>query len=206
MTITNGLITTAQFASYLGVGVPNDPARITQWEDAITVASRWCEQHTGRQFHSSGASPSARYFDPAGLVVHIDDCRSISSVAVDSGDDGNYATTVTNYQALPVGGRVAVLGEVPYTALRALSTTTWVYCNDRLGSVKVTGLWGWTAVPDAVERACAILAQDLIRDPESQFGGLAVAGDGIVLGARIPARVTGLLADYVRAERTVGVA
>lgn len=206
MTITNGLLTAAEYGAYTGVQIPNDPVRSGQWDDAITVASRWVEKYCGRQFHDSGAGTSARYFDPVGMVVHIDDCQSITAVAVDTGDDGNYATTTTDYQALPVGGRDALLGSVPYTALRALSSTTWVYDNDRLGSVKVTGLWGWTAVPDDVKRACAILTQDLLRDPESAFGGLAIAGEGVVLGARIPARVTGLLAAYVRIERTLGIA
>lgn len=206
MTITNGIITAADLAAYLGVGIPNDPVRSGQWDDAVTSASRWIERYTGRQFHDSGAVASARYFDPHGLVVVIDDCRSITSVAVDTGDDGTYATTTTNYQPLPVGGRDALLGETPYTGLRALSDTTWAYDNTRLGSVRVTGLWGWSAAPDDVQRACAILAQDLLRDPESAFGGLAIAAEGVVLGARIPARVTGLLAAWRRMERMAGLA
>lgn len=207
MTITNGLITAADLAAYLGVNQPNDPVRSAQWDDAITSASRWIERYTGRQFHSSGTSPSARYFDAIDYrTVHIDDCRSITSVAVDTGDDGTHATTVTDYQALPVGGRDPLLGEVPYTSLRALSYDVWEHHNDRLGSVKVTGLWGWASVPDDVQRACAILTQDLLRDPESAFGGLAIAADGVVLGARIPARVTGILAPWRRMDRVAGLA
>lgn len=206
MTITNGLITAAEFAAYLGVNQPIDPTRSGQWDDAITVASRWVEKYCGRQFHDSGAVDSARYFDPMGLIVRIDDCRSITSVAVDAGDDGTHNTIVTDYQALPPYGRDPRLGAVPYTELKALSWTVWEYENDRLGSVKVTGLWGWSAVPDDVQRATAILAQDLLRDSESAFGGLAIAADGVVLGARIPARVIGLLTPYVRVERTLGIA
>lgn len=206
MTITNGLITADEFSTYTGATVPSDPSRSAQWDDAITVASRWVERYTARQFHSSGALPTARYFDALGLVVAIDDCRSITSVQTDTGDDGTHATTVTDYQALPAYGRDALLGEVPYTELRALSWLVWPLTGDRAGAVKVTGLWGWASVPDDVKRATAVLAQDLLRDPESAFGGLALAGDGVVLGARIPARVTGLLGAYVRVARTLGVA
>lgn len=206
MSITNGLISAADLSAYLGVNIPVDPVRSGQWDDAITAASRWIERYCGRQFHSSGAVATARHFDPVGRDVHIDDCRSITSVAVDTGDDGTHATTVTDYQALPVGGRDPLLGEIPYTTLRALSLSVWEYHNDRRGSVKVTGLWGFSAVPDDVQRACAILAQDLLRDPESAFGGLAIAAEGVVLGARIPARVTGILAAWRRMDRTVGLA
>lgn len=204
MSITNGLITADEYASYTGVPVPSGD-RGAQWDDAITVASRWVERYCGREFHQT--TSSARYFDSRdGVLVHIDDAISVSAIAVDSGDDGNYSTTVTAYQLLPHGGRDPLLGAVPYSAVKALSFTTWPMCNDRQGSVKVTGLWGWSTVPDDVKRATAILTQDLLRDPESNFGGLTVAGDGIVLGARIPARVIGLLAGFVRLERTVGMA
>lgn len=206
MTITNGLLTAAEYGAYTGVQIPNDPVRSGQWDDAITVASRWVEKYCGRQFHDSGAVASARYFDPTGITVHIDDCRSITSVAVDTNDDGTHATVTTDYQALPPYGHDPILGDVPYTELRALSELTWKYDLDRRGSVKVTGLWGWSSVPDEVKRATAILAQDLLRDPESQFGGLAVAAEGIVLGARIPARVIGLLGPYVRAVKILGIA
>lgn len=206
MTITNGLITRSEYTAYVGVASPADPIRSAQFDDAITVASRWVEKYCGRQFHDSGAIASARYYDPLGMVVPIDDCRSITTVQVDTGDNGLHETTTTDYQPLPAYGRDPLLGDVPYTELLALSGLTWRYDLDRRGSVKVTGLWGWSAVPDDVKRATAILTQDLLRDPESQFGGLAVAGDGIVLGARIPTRVTGLLAMYVRPGRTLGIA
>jgi hypothetical protein len=206
MTITNGLITAAEYGAYVGVTPPSDPGRSAQWDDAITVASRWVEKRCGRQFHDSGAIGSARYFDPVGKIVPIDDCRSITQVAVDTNDDGTHITVTTDYQALPPYGRDPRLGAVPYTELLGLSLTTWKYDLDRLGSVKVTGLWGWSSVPDDVKRATAILAQDLLRDPESQFGGLAVAGEGIVLGARIPARVLGLLDPWVRHDRVLGIA
>lgn len=205
MTITNGLLTAEEYSAYTGVPVQAGD-RGAQWDDAITVASRWVERYCGRQFHDSGDTPSARYFDARGAFVYIDDCRSITSVQVDDGDDGTHSTTVTNYQALPAYGRDPLLGAVPYTSLKALSVLLWPYDNDREGAIKVTGLWGWSAVPDDVKRATAILTQDLLRDPESNFGGLAIAGDGIVLGARIPARVIGLLSGFVRLERTVGLA
>jgi hypothetical protein len=210
MAITNGLITSAEYAAYAGVAVTADALRSTSWEEAIEVASRWVEKHTGRQFHETdtGASPtaSARYFDNVGDKVGITDCQSVTEIATDTADDGTYATvlTATQYQLLPVGGWDDLLGQVPYTAIKQLQSGVWP-CTARERPVKVTGLWGWTSVPDDVKRATAILAQDLLRDPESKFGGLTVATDGIVLGSRVPARTIALLEPYVRVGRAPGL-
>lgn len=210
MAITNGLITSAEYASYAGVAVATDPLRTTSWEQAITVASRWVEKHTGRQFHETDTgdtpTPSARYFDNIGDIVHITDCQSVTAIATDTGDDGNYATTLTttDYQLLPVGGWDDLLGQVPYTEIKQLSWGVWP-CTVRERPVKVTGLWGWTAVPSDVKHACALVAQDRLRDPETKVGGLTIAGDGIVLGARNSSTVLELLLPYVRVIRAPGI-
>jgi hypothetical protein len=210
MAITNGLITAAEYASYAEVTAASAGLRLTSWEDAIEVASRWVEKHTGRQFHETDTggspTPSARYFDNVGDKVHITDCQSVTEIATDNADDGTYATvlTSTQYQLLPVGGVDDLLGSVPYTAIKQLQTGVWP-TTARERPVKVTGLWGWLAVPDDVKRATAILTQDLLRDPESKFGGLTVANDGIVLGSRVPARTVALLEPYVRVTRAPGL-
>jgi len=210
MAITNGLITETEYANYAGVTVTLDGLRIDAWRNAITVASRWVEKHTGRQFHETdtGASPtpSARYFEATGDFVNITDCQSVTAVATDTADDGTYSTTLTasQYQLLPVGGWDDLLGSSPYTKIKQLSWGVWP-CTVRERPVKVTGLWGWTAVPDDVKQATALLTQDLLKDPESRFGGLTIATDGIVLGSRVPARTIALLAPYVRTIRAPGV-
>jgi len=210
LTITNGLITAAEYSAYTGAGVPSG-LRSAQWETAVEVASAWVEQHTGRQFHETdtAASPtaSARYFDSVGDKVHITDCQSVTAVATDTGDDGTYSTTLaaTDYQLLPVGGYSDSLGSVPYTALKQMSWMVWPR-TVRERPVRVTGLWGWTAVPVVVKRACAILTQDLMRDPETNFGGLVANTDtGVVLGSRVPARTLTLLEPYVRVGRGSGL-
>ena len=209
MAITNGLLTAAEYGNYVELTAPTG-TRLTAWEQAITVASRWVEKHTGRQFHETdtGGSPtaSARYFDNIGDIVDITDCQSVTEIATDTGDDGTYATvlTSTQYQLLPVGGWDDLLGSVPYTAIKQLQISVWP-TTARERPVKVTGLWGWTAAPDDVKRATCILTQDLLRDSESKFGGLTVANDGIVLGSRVPARTLALLQPYVRVGRAPGL-
>jgi len=208
MAITNGLITSAEYGAYVGKAVPSGD-RLAQWEESITVASRVVERKiTGRQFHKAAVDPdvaSARYFDPTGAFVYIDDARTVTEVAT-CDDAGTYtAVDASNYQLTPVGGRDPLLGLVPYTKIRALRYL-WPQYTAREGVVRVTGTWGWTAVPDDVKHATCIITQDLLNDPDSNFGGLAVTDDGVVLAARIPARATILLAPFGRLERTLGIA
>lgn len=210
MTITNGLITRVEYSAYTGSN-PATGARHDQWDDAITVASRWVEKHTGRQFHKTDVSESptasARYFHPVGDIVSITDCYSVTSIAVDYLDTATTYTTLTSdqYQLLPMDGRDDLLGPVPYIQIRQTQYAVWPTEYYRERPVKVTGLWGWSAVPDDVKRATAIFVQDLLRDTESNFGGLAVdIQNGIVLGSRVPARTLLLLDPYRRLSRAAG--
>lgn len=206
MAITNGLITSAEYGAYVGRAVPTGD-RLAQWEMSITVASRVVERNvTGRQFHKPNPDEaSARYFDPSGAFVYIDDARTVTEVAT-CDDAGTYtAVDASTYQLTPVGGRDPLLGLVPYTKIRALRYL-WPQYTAREGVVRVTGTWGWTAVPDDVKQATCIITQDLLNDPDSTYGGLNVTDEGVVLAARIPARALILLARFVRYERTMGMA
>lgn len=213
MSINNGLVTVADYEQFVGASAPYAGDRLAMVEDAIGTSSRWVEAHTGRQFHKSDTSGSpvatARYFDSFdGCHVYFTDAYSVTAIAGDTSDDGSYATawSASNYQLLPVGGFDPLLGAVPYTALRAFSTVTvpWASTYQREGLVRVTALWGWTSVPDPVQRATLTLAQDIVRDPEARFGGLTVTDVGI-LGRSTNPRVMQLLAPYVRVELTVGI-
>ncbi len=205
----SALITIAEYAQYTGANVPTG-LRTSQWEEAVEVASVWANQYTGRQFHKSDPDdtpvPSARYFEASGDKVNITDCYSITSVATDTADAGTYSTTVaaSSYQLLPVNGFDDLLGAVPYTAIKQLSYGVWP-CGYRERPIKVTGLWGWTAVPTNVKRAVAIVVQDLLRDPESNFGGLSVDANGVVLGSRVPTRSLTLIQPYVLVTRAPGL-
>lgn len=192
------MLTLDELIVYIGASPAVGKERM--WSDSAGVAAGWAEKHTGRQFRRS---TGARYFDPTGDLVHIDDCTTITSVEVDWAGTGTH-TPWDGYQPLPAYGHDPDLGAVPYTSLLALHRP-WPRVR-REGVVKVVGEWGWAAVPDDVKRAVAILTQDLLRDPHSSFGGLNVVDDGVVLGSRVPARTLDLLAPYERVERTVGIA
>jgi hypothetical protein len=198
VTITNGYATVADFESFAGQNVL--PARYAAVEEAIEVASRWVDDHTGREFFQTASS--ARYFDPFDTkLCWIDDAVSVSIVAVDTAEDGTYATTLagSEYQLLPPGGGSS------YTAVHAV-TTTFPTCAIRYGVIKVTAVWGWATIPVDVKRATLTLAQDIFRDNEARVGGLTVdANAGVVLSGRVPPRVASVLNAFRRMDRVGGV-
>lgn len=204
MTITRGLITSAEYAAYIGKTVPVDAGRLAQWEESIAVASRLVERKvTGRQFYPDNSE--ARYFDPSGGLVFIDDAQTVTLVEA-ANDSGTYSTIDTaSYQLAPVGARDPILGAAAYTSIRAIRYC-WQPRPIRQGTIRVTGTWGWAAVPDDVKHATCIITQDLLNDPDSTYGGLTVTDEGVVLAAKIPARAQILLTPFIRLERTLTIA
>jgi hypothetical protein len=200
VTITNGLITLADYEAFTTQAV--DAKNVGNAEGAIETASRWCEQYTAREFHSTASSD--RYFDARDRrTVIVGDCASITAVASDMGQDGSYTNAHTDYQTLPVGGYSTILGAVPISAIR-LTTTLFPIPIRRQGLVKVTATWGWASVPMPVKRACATLALDIVKDPTAAFG--AVTGDFGVLRIKSNPRTVELLHPYRRFELVGGFA
>lgn len=205
MSITDGLITLTEFQSFTTYHTTG-PDQVAQAEQSIEAASRAVERYCGRQFHPDTVS-SARVFDPADAHrVHVDDLRSVTSLKTDDDQDGVYERTWTTaqYQLLPAGGRTITLGPVPYTEIATVAGNWFLMNRWRSGLIEVTALWGWAAAPTPVKRATALMALDFLKGPETTFGAAPV-GD-FVTRIRIHPHVVQLLAPYVRAEITVGIA
>lgn len=205
MAITNGFITLDEYAQYLGYQTPIDSVKRADVEWAVEVASEAIRQFCGRWFLTETAG--ARYYDSDTRTsltkwLNIDDATAITEVAVDTTDTGVYAIlAATDYQLLPVGGRSTSLGSVPYNAIQRLGSYWPTINGNRRGRVKVTGTWGWAAVPEPIKRACAIFTQDLLRDKEAVFGGIMSTAEGITIMSRMPRRVSDLCTPYRRVER-----
>lgn len=194
MTITNGLATIDDFVDYMAATFGT--IRRVDADMCIEAASRVIEQWCAREFRST---TEARYFDsPDGVTVHTGDLQSVSALATDTADDGTYATTISasNYQLLPVGGRSPYFGSRPYNAIRLLNATTFPTCNDRAGAIKITGTWGWSAVPTEIKRACLILAQDMYRDKDSDLPSALTLTESGIVSAKMPRRVIDLCRPY----------
>jgi len=138
----------------------------------LTAVSRWIDKELGC-FFTKDAADVARDFraDRDGCTLYIDDLSVVpTTVLVDQDNDGtpevSYATT--DYLLMPVNAAKGPEPE-PYTEL--LIDTRWSprpeWEQGQL--VRITGKWGWPAIPVAIARATIHLAALLrLETPRAQ--------------------------------------
>lgn len=184
-------------------------------QSAITAASRRIDTICARSF-TVPSSATDKVFAP-GSWWHCDfvdlagqrwDLSSTTSLAVhvDTGYDGTYATTLTNntdFLLVPENG--TKYGQPwPYEGMRALSNSGATFPLQIPGyrsTVKVTGKWGWTAVPDGVIQACLILAAQIFKNRDN-VGGFQGFDAGVVRVREDPLALT-MLEPYITMSRFV---
>lgn len=151
-------------------------AKITDALDAATTA---IDNDTSRSFAPLGTveSPVARTFAAprSGYRLWLPDLVSVSSVKFDTGDDGLFATTVaaTDYELDTFHDTHAGW---PFEFMNLLSGS-WP-CGRRRRNVQITGVWGWSAVPDPINQAATLLAVRTAQRPSAAPFGLEAFSDG----------------------------
>jgi hypothetical protein len=159
----------------------------------LAAASRSIDDHCGRYFYADPAA-SARSYAICGRTLRdrsgryrllIDDVASLTDLVVEIGDGSSW-TAVTDYRVEP---RNALSARRPITSLSRLGG----WGSDE---VRVTAVWGWPAVPDAVVKATIIQAARLYRRKDSPEGVVGVAEWGTVRVSRIDPDVQALVAPY----------
>lgn len=131
-------------------------------------------------FQKDADATQVRYYTPESLYgLDVDDIVSIASVLTDPAGDGTFSytwTANTDYSAEPLN---AAADGWPYTRLTVRQNGTYTFPVGYVRSVKVTGQFGWPAVPDAIVQATTILASRLIkRARETPFAVVGVGLDG----------------------------
>jgi hypothetical protein len=193
MAITNGYATLAEVKAALRIGDSVDDSLL---EMAIESASRLIDGYTNRSFYNAGTA--TRYFvAQSDLYSPLDDAVSISSVETSSNLDGTYDVTwaTTDYQTEPLNGIVDGLSW-PINALRAIENYVFPVAYGQAG-VKVTGVWGWSAVPITVKQACIIQASRIFKRLDSPLGVLSAPDLGFIrVGSRLDPDVAQLVDPY----------
>ena len=189
MAITNGYSTLAQVKSALRITDNLDDSLL---EMAIESASRAIDSYTNRNFYNAGTA--VRYFAPNGaFTVTTDDMISLSSLETMSDTDDTFDTTwtATDYQLEPINGVVDGIRQ-PYTEIRAVGDYTFL---DLAGeaTVKVTGVWGWSAVPIQVTQACVIQSSRIYKRLDSPLGIISGELGSMRVGSRIDPDVAQLI-------------
>ena len=96
------------------------------------------------------------------------DIISITSLQTDEDGDRAYEKTwaTTDYDFLPYN---ASLDSKPYTELQITPNGDYAFPSGAK-SVKITGKWGYSAVPDAINEACLLQTFRLFKRKDAPFG------------------------------------
>jgi hypothetical protein len=196
LAINNGYATLTQVKAALRISDTVDDSLL---EMAVESASRAIDGHAGRYFYSSGTA--TRYYAAEdSFVTQIDDVSS-TAITLQSSSAGNdvfdITWAVTDYQLEPVNGNVDGLS-VPYTRIRAVQNYLFPVVGDK-ALVKVTGTFGWSAVPIAITQACIIQASRIFKRLDSPLGVAGFGDLGAISVTRdIDPDVAQLVAPYRR--------
>lgn len=194
MAITNGYCTLNELKASLNI---TDSVDDTALEAAIEAASRMIDDYTERFFYSNGTvgSPVTRYYtavDP--YTINIDDITTVSEVATDDNFDRTFETVwgTSDYLVEPINNPIK---SFPYN--RVLAIGSYIFPYQLPQSVRIKGVWGFTAVPDQINMATLIQSSRLFGRRQSPFGIAGSPEMGTVrLYSRLDADVEVLLRPF----------
>ena len=191
MAITNGYTTLNDVKVALNLEDSIDNAAI---ELAIATASRMIDDYCGRFFYTDGTqgAPATRYYTPTDYyILPVDDFVSISEIATDDNFDRTYGSVWTADDSMfePVNNPSR-----GWPMSRILAVGSYVFPWNLPQSVRVKGIFGWSAVPYEVKTAAKIQASRLFLRNQSPFGIAGNTDMGTVrLAANLDADVEALL-------------
>jgi hypothetical protein len=201
--ITNGYCTLTPLKAAIGIADTTDDSPL---EDAVEAASRQIDGYCGhgRKFWQD-STVVARYYFGCGNVLYVDDISTVTGlvVKVDQGDDGTFETTLTidtDFKVHPLNA-AAEWPVRPWTRIVLLNNTlsSFVPLSSGRANVEVTAKFGWSAVPDAVERATVLQARSIFKAPDTTFGVFAAGLDGQARQIpRMDPSAAALLEDFIR--------
>lgn len=194
MALTNAYCTLSELKTSLSIEDIQDD---TALEAAILTASRMVDDYTGRFYYRDGttAVPVIRYYTPNDWwVCNVDDFISLSQIATDQNFNQSYTTiwTAADYMLEPVNN--ARRGW-PYSRLLAIGSYRWPRLYPQ--TVRVTGVWGWTAIPNEIAMATKLQASRLFIRRQSPFGIAGTPDLGTVrLSSRLDPDVEALIRPF----------
>lgn len=155
MAITNGYCTLAEVKAVLRIATA-DVTSDTLLEKEVETASRRVDSHCGRFFYSLAATAVDFYPDSYRRATLPADLTTITSLKTDTAGDGTFATTwaAADYQLQP---QTFALQSRPYTHVIGLKRT-FPWLSSGAAGIRVTGTWGWSAIPTDVRGATILLA------------------------------------------------
>jgi hypothetical protein len=180
MAITNGYATLAEAKAYLSISDSIDDAML---ESMVEAASRSIDNIAGRRFYLDASASARLYRGTNPYILTVDDFGSTTglALALDTGGDGTYETTLTYNVDYVVEPFNAVAMGKPYTQITLVGgqLLPWLLPNLR-PSVQLTAKWGFPTVPDDISQACLILTADMYKRKDSVGGNLGISELGAI--------------------------
>ena len=180
MAITNGYATLAEAKAYLSIA---DSIDDTMLENMVEAASRSIDNIAGRRFYLDASASARLYRGTNPYILTVDDFGSTTGLilALDTGGDGTYETTLTFNTDYVVEPFNAIAIGKPYTQITLVGgqLLPWLLPNLR-PSVQLTAKWGFPTVPEDISQACLILTADMYKRKDSVGGNLGISELGAI--------------------------
>jgi hypothetical protein len=177
MAIVNGYCSLAEIKASARI---TDNVDDTLLELAVESASRMVDSYTQRYFYNAGTA--TRLFAPQdSYVSEIDDLITLTTLETSDGDNFGTTWAAKDYQLEPLNGNVDGLTGHPATRIRAVDDFLFNVLDGE-ATVRVVGVWGWSAVPTAVKQATVIQAARIFKRNDSPLG---IAGFGEMGAVRV---------------------
>ena len=194
MAITNGYCTLTQVKAGLRI---TDSVDDTLLEMAVESASRAIDSYCNRVFYSTGTAV-VRYYSPQdSYLCDIDDLVSLTSLYTNSDETQssyNILWSSEDRQLEPLNG-LADGQPTPFTRIRAIGEYTFQTLNGE-ASVKVTGVFGYSAVPIAITQATVIQASRIYKRLDSPLGIISGELGTMRVGTRLDPDVAQLVDGF----------
>lgn len=171
MARTDPYVDLISFKTMVGVDA-SDTRSDAVMTEKLLAASRQVDQWCGRFFGQSAEEAlSFTACHLGGLIV--DDLVSVTEVVTEL-RPGVFGSPwlLPDYQLTPVNAAQRL---EPYTGIRSLLWAS-------IGTIRITGVWGWPSVPDPVREATALQANRLWKRAQAPFGIAGALGGGAELG------------------------
>ena len=190
--MANEYVTAAVLKAELNIGDSDDDTRIDRVRENV---SRLIDDYCGfptRQFYA-GSPGEVRYYTADGdpTFLWVDDFSAVTAVELDASGDGTFETSLDvtagtgDVHRYPYNA--AGLNR-PYIALELSSNATTSFPSARRG-VKVTGTFGFPAIPEVVEEAALIQSARIFQRARQSPYGIAQVPTLEAGSARLMARL-----------------
>lgn len=198
MAVTNGYTTVIDLRDELGDTGNNLP--VTQLERAINTTSRAIDKYCGRRFWQDATVKTRTYRPTESDIAWVDDISTTTGLVIktDTSGDGSWSTTWASddYELWPDNADMDD-AEYAWWKIIAIDDQSFI-TSSRRKSLQVTAKFGWSGIPDEIERACLLKAVSLFKRKDAPFGVAGFGEFGAVRITRKDPDVIELLSNHIK--------